>query len=131
MGTRTEHAPGAFSWVDLTTNDSEEAKSFYGSLFGWEFEDNEIPGGGVYSMCTLGGDTVAAIYQADGQTPHWNSYVTVAEADEVAGQAKVLGGSVVEGPFDVMEAGRMAVIQDPTGAALCVWQPNQSIGATR
>ena len=38
---------------------------------------------------------------------------------------------MVEEPFDVMEAGRMALFEDPTGAALCVWQPNQSIGATR
>jgi len=131
MGTRTEHAPGAFSWVDLTTDDSEAAKSFYGSLFGWKFEDNEIPGGGVYSMCRLGGDTVAAIYQADGQTSHWNSYVTVAGVDDTATRVEALGGTLTQKPFDVMEAGRMAVVQDPTGATVCIWQPNQSIGATR
>ncbi len=132
MGTRTEHAPGTFSWVDLTTTDSEAAKSFYGALLGWEFEDNEIPGGGVYSVAKVGGESVAAISPSTEKfPPHWNSYVTVAGADDAAARVKELGGIVVEEPFDVMEAGRMAVLQDPTGAALCIWEAGQSIGATR
>ena len=78
MGTRTEHAPGTFSWVDLTTNDGAAAKEFYGALFGWEFEDNEIPGnGGIYTMCKVEADNVAAISPSpDDIPPHWNSYVT-------------------------------------------------------
>lgn len=133
MGTRTEHAPGTFSWVDLTTSDGPGAKGFYGGLFGWEFEDNEIPGGGgVYTMCTVGGESVAAIAPATDQfPPHWNNYVTVASADDATAKAKKLGANVIEEPFDVMEAGRMALFQDPTGAMLCVWEPRDSIGATR
>jgi uncharacterized protein len=130
MGTRTEHAPGTFSWVDLTTKDSDSAKAFYGALFGWEFEDNPIPeeaGGGVYSMCK-----VAAISPTTHDfPPHWNSYVTVASADETAAKAKELGGTAIEEPFDVMEAGRMALLRDPTGAMLCVWEPRDAIGAGR
>ncbi|MDQ4041464.1 MAG: VOC family protein, partial [Actinomycetota bacterium] len=60
MGTRTEYAPGLFSWVDLTNNDPEGAKAFYGGLFGWDFEDTEIPGGGFYTMAKVGGERVAA-----------------------------------------------------------------------
>jgi uncharacterized protein len=133
MGTRTEHAPGTFSWVDLTTNDAAGAKGFYGGLFGWEFEDNEIPGdGGVYSMCKVGGENVAAIAPAtDRFPPHWNNYVTVASADDATAKAKELGANVIEEPFDVMGAGRMALFQDPTGAALCVWEPGDTIGARR
>ncbi len=134
MGTRTEHAPGTFCWVDLTTNDSGAAKSFYGGLLGWEFDDNdnEIPGGGFYSICTVGGDSVAAIAPAtENFPPHWNNYVAVSSADDAAARAKDLGGTAIEEPFGVMEAGRMALLQDPTGAPLCVWQANQSIGATR
>jgi uncharacterized protein len=133
MGTRTGHPPGTFSWVDLTTGDSEAAKDFYGGLFGWQFEDNEIPGdGGNYSMCKLGDDSVAAIAPTTDQIPpHWNSYVTVSSADEAASKAEELGASVSAEPFDVMETGRMAVLQDPTGAALCVWEPRDAIGATR
>jgi predicted enzyme related to lactoylglutathione lyase len=133
MGTRTEHTPGTFSWVDLTTSDASSAKEFYGGLFGWEFEDNEIPGdGGVYTMCKVGGQNVAAISPATDQfPPHWNSYVTVASADDTAAQAKERGANVIEEPFDVMEAGRMALFTDPTGAMLCVWEPRDAIGAQR
>jgi uncharacterized protein len=132
MGKRTEHAPGTFSWVDLTTDDAPAAKDFYGELFGWEYEDNEVPGGGTYTMCKVEGDYVAAIPGSTDQAPpHWNSYVTVASADETAAKAKELGGSLFMEPFDVMEAGRMALIQDPTGAAFCVWEPRDAIGAQR
>jgi uncharacterized protein len=133
MGTRTEHEPGTFSWVDLTTKDGAAAKEFYGALFGWEFEDNEIPGdGGVYSMCKVNGGNVAAISPTTMDIPpHWNSYVTVASADDSAAKAKELGANLIEEPFDVLEAGRMALFQDPTGAALCVWEARDAIGAER
>jgi predicted enzyme related to lactoylglutathione lyase len=132
MGTRTEHAPGTFSWVDLTTSDAAAAKDFYGGLFGWEFEDNEIPGGGVYTMCKVDGEYVAAIPgSTDRARPHWNSYVTVAGADDSAAKAKELGANMIEEPFDVMQAGRMALFEDPTGAAMCIWEPREAIGAGR
>jgi hypothetical protein len=135
MGTRTEHAPGTFSWVDLTTSDAAGAKEFYGGMFGWEPEDNEIPeeaGGGTYTMFKLGGEYVAAIAQeTDEFPPHWNSYVTITSADEASARADELGATLIEQPFDVMEAGRMSVIQDPTGAMLCAWEPRDMLGAGR
>ena len=132
MGTRTEHTPGTFSWVDLTTSDADAAEAFYGRLFGWEFDGRPIPGGGTYTMCKVGGELVCAIPPSTGQAPpHWNSYVTVAGADDVAARAKELGATLIEEPFDVMDAGRMAYLQDPAGAALCIWQPGRTIGAGR
>jgi uncharacterized protein len=137
MGTRTEHTPGTFSWVDLTTGDTDGAKAFYGELLGWEFEDNSIPeeaGGGVYTMCKVQGDNAAAISatrQGDPSPPHWNSYVTVESADAFSTKAGELGATVLMEPFDVMDAGRMAVIADPTGATLAGWEPRESIGAQR
>lgn len=133
MGKRTEHTPGTFSWVDLTTSDAAGAKEFYGSLFGWGFEDSEMPGGGgTYSMCTVDGDYVAAIPPAtDRVPPHWNNYVTVSSADAASAKASELGATVIEQPFDIGEAGRMALLIDPTGAAFCVWEARDAIGATR
>ena len=131
MGKRENYAPGTFCWVDLSTSDANGAKIFYGELFGWEFEDSEIPDGGVYAMCYVQGDVVAAIVQQDEQPGHWNNYVTVMSADETATKAKQLGANVFEEPFDVMDSGRMAVVQDPTGAVLGVWQPRAHIGAQR
>ena len=135
MGERTKHEPGTFSWADLATTDPEGAKGFYGELFAWRADDLEIPGGGVYTMCRLRDKRVAAlsaqqdVEREQGIPPHWNNYVTVASADEAAARAKELGGQVLADAFDVMDAGRMAVLADPTGAVLCVWEPRENIGA--
>jgi uncharacterized protein len=129
MGTRTSHPPGTISWADLTTNDLAAAKEFYGELLAWSFEDMPT-GDGVYSMASLAGGSVAAISEASDQPPHWNVYVTVESADDTARRADEFGGTVLTEPFDVFDAGRMAVLRDPTGAILCVWQPGRNIGAT-
>ena len=131
MGKRQSYEPGTFSWVDLSTPDAEGAKAFYGGLFGWDFRDDEIPGGGVYTMCLREGDEVGAIVEQGAQPAHWNNYVSVASADETAAKAKQLNAAVIEEPFDVMEMGRMAVISDPGGAMLCIWEPRAHIGAAR
>lgn len=131
MGKRESYEPGTFCWLDLSTSDLDGARAFYGELFGWEFEDSEIPGGGVYTMCQLQGDEVAAIVQQDQQPGHWNHYVSVENADETAAKAKQLGAHIFEEPFDVMESGRMAVFADPGGAVLCVWEARDHIGAGR
>ena len=135
MGERTRYEPGTFSWTDLATPDADAAKAFYGALFGWQAEDLPVPGGGYYSMQRLDGKNVAAIApqpqaQRDAGAPSaWQSYVTVASADDAAARAGELGGSVHAPPFDVMDAGRMAVIQDPQGAFFMVWEPKNNIGA--
>ena len=128
MGERTSYAPGAFSWAELATSDADAAKAFYTSVFGWEYEDNPIGDGQVYSMARRDGKDVAALFSSD-QPPHWNCYVTVASADESAARAAEHGGRALADPFDVMDVGRMAVVADPTGAALCLWEPRRHIGA--
>ncbi len=135
MGERTEYAPGTFCWVDLTTTDQDSAKAFYTGLFGWTAQDNPVGDGVYYSMMSVDGKHVCAIapqpqFQRDaGVPPVWNSYVSVQDADATAERAKELGGTVHAPPFDVMQAGRMAVIQDPQGAYFMVWQPREHIGA--
>jgi predicted enzyme related to lactoylglutathione lyase len=128
MGERTSYAPGTFSWAELATSDADGAKAFYTSVFGWDYDDNETGGGPVYSMAQREGKPVAALFASE-QPPHWNCYVTVASADDAAAKAAELGGKVVATAFDVMDAGRMAVIADPQGAALCLWEPRAHIGA--
>src|SRR3712207_4666628 len=129
MGERTSYPPGTFSWAELATSDADAAKAFYTQLFGWEYEDNPVPDDQVYSMARRDGHHVAALFSSD-QPPHWNCYVTVTSADETAQAAKDNGGAVMAEPFDVREVGRMAVIADPAGAALCLWEPRAHIGAT-
>jgi predicted enzyme related to lactoylglutathione lyase len=137
MGERTEYAPGTFCWVELTTTDQDAAKSFYGGLLGWEADDRPVGDGGyVYSMMQIGGQNVAAIAtQPDqqreaGVPPMWNSYISVADADATAARAGELGATVHAPPFDVMDVGRMSVIQDPQGAFFELWQPKAHFGAS-
>ena len=129
MGERTNYAPGTFSWAELSTSDADAAKSFYTSVFGWEYRYNPIPDGSVYSTALRDGKDVAALFKSQ-QPPHWSCYVTVEAADAAAARAAELGATVAAEPFDVMDVGRMAVIIDPVGAALCLWEPKRHIGAT-
>jgi uncharacterized protein len=131
MGERTSHPAGTFSWSDLQTDDLDSAKSFYGSLFGWSYDDIPIGDGAVYSLAKVQGKSVAGlgVRQSEEIPPHWNCYVTVDDADAVAARAGELGANVLAPPFDVFDAGRMSAFADPQGAILSIWQPRQSIGA--
>ena len=131
----TKHLPGTFSWPELATTDQKSAVAFYCALFGWSSDDQPIGPDDKYTLFKLRGLEVGAGYtmrkdeQAMGLPPHWNSYITVENVDESAKKAAALGATVLAPPFDVMDAGRMAVIQDPTGAVFQIWQANRNIGA--
>jgi uncharacterized protein len=131
MAKRSSYPHGTFSWIDLATTDAQAAKAFYARLFGWEYVDMPAGEGMIYSMAQIGGDPVAALAQQDldEAPPHWNSYVTVDDVDGLAPRVAELGGTLVAEPFDVLDAGRMAVLSDPTGAFLCLWQAKDNIGA--
>ncbi len=136
MPKRTSYAEGTPNWVDLQTTDPEAAKAFYGELFGWQFDDQPMPQGPVYSMALKDGESVAAIapqspgMAAQGAPPMWNTYIAVDDVDEAAERAQAAGGQVLMPPFDVMKAGRMTFVADPTGAVIGLWQANEHIGAT-
>ena len=129
------YAPGTFCWVELATTDSAAAKKFYTELFGWTFEDSPIGPDMVYTMLKLEGKDVGALFQMGeemtsmGIPPNWLSYVSVDSADDAAAKAKEAGATLMKEPFDVFTAGRMAVVQDPTGAVFALWQANTHHGA--
>ena len=137
MGKRTSYDPGTFCWVDLGTTNTGDATRFYTGLFEWEAEEIPVGDGQTYTMCRLDGDDVAAIFEQQaeqreqGVPPHWDSYVTVDDAAATATRAKELGGTVMMDAFDVDGLGRMAVLQDPTGAAFALWEPKTKFGAER
>ena len=132
MSERTEYTPGTFNWVDLATSDTEAAKGFYSEVFGWSFEDVPAGDAGVYSLASLREREVAGLFEKgpeqEAVPPHWNCYVAVASVDDTAAKATSLGGTLMVEPFDVMEAGRMAVVQDPGGAVVALWEPRQHPG---
>ncbi len=133
MSEQDRYIAGVPCWVDTTQPDPDAAAAFYGDLFGWELEDSMPPDApGQYFMARLGGGDVAAVSSPMGDAPPsavWNTYVWVDDADATAAKVRDAGGAVYSEPFDVMEAGRMAVFADPGGAVFCVWQPNKHRGA--
>jgi uncharacterized protein len=136
MPERTSYAQGTPNWVDLQTTDQAAAKAFYGGLFGWTYDDQPMGEGAVYSMAKVAGHDVAAIapqspeMAASGAPPVWNTYIAVDSADEAAAKAAAAGGKIAMEPFDVMDAGRMVYVFDPSGAGVALWQANRHIGAT-
>ena len=131
----TEYKPNTFCWPELSTSDTAAAKKFYGDLLGWSFHDEEVGPDAVYTMGLKGDKAVGALYalneemKSQGVPPNWLSYVSVASADETAKKAKTLGGTLIKEPFDVMDVGRMAVIQDPAAAVFAIWQSKKHIGS--
>jgi len=129
-----KHAPGSFCWIELATSDQNAAKSFYNSLFGWAAADMPMGPNDFYTMFKLEGRDAAAAYtlrpeqRSQGVPPNWRLYIAVESADAAAPRAAELGGKVIVEPFDVFDAGRMAVVQDPTGAYFTVWQAKNSTG---
>ncbi len=137
MGKRERYEPGTFSWVDLATTDAEGAKAFYYGLFGWEAEDMPAGERGTYTMLYMNGDDVGGLSEmgadqrAQGIPPYWLSYVSVEDADATVTRARELGGTVHGEAFDVLDAGRLALVKDPAGAMLAAWEPRKHIGASR
>ena len=135
MATITQHAAGTFSWPELASKNTNDAKKFYSALFGWTYDDQDMGENGVYSMILSKGAPVGAMYTqqkeelANGVPPHWNSYVTVENVDASAAKVKQLGGQLMMEPFDVFDLGRMVAVRDPQGAAFCLWQAKKHIGA--
>jgi hypothetical protein len=131
----TRHEPGSHCWSELATSDAAAAKKFYSALFGWEADDTPAGPDMIYTLLRLRGQDVGALYKQDkgeaehGVPPHWNVYVATESADATAARAKELGGKILMEPFEVMEHGRMAIVQDPSGATLCAWQARKHLGA--
>jgi predicted enzyme related to lactoylglutathione lyase len=125
-----KYEPGMFCWIELGTNDAAAAKSFYASVFGWTINDMPIPDGSVYTMLQVDGHDLGALYEKKDARPAWSSYVNVASVDESTQRAQENGAKIITPAFDVMDVGRMSIINDPAGASLCLWQPGKHIGAT-
>jgi uncharacterized protein len=133
MPERDGYIPGVPCWIDTSQPDPEAAARFYSGLFGWEIADVMPPESeGKYLIGRLRGGDVAAVGSVpEGAPPMavWNTYIWVESADQTASKVRDAGGKVLVDPFDVMNAGRMAVFADPEGAAFCVWQAKEHKGA--
>lgn len=134
MSTYFEHAPGTICWTDLGTSDYEHAKIFYSSLFGWTPREVEMGPDSFYAIFEKNGKMTAAVYpqsaeaRAKGVASSWNTYICVSDVDASAASAEKLGATMVVAPRDITTEGRMAYLQDPSGAMIALWQPKKHIG---
>jgi predicted enzyme related to lactoylglutathione lyase len=131
MAERASYAPGTPSWVDLTVPDLAVALTFYGGLFGWEFEDQGEQAG-HYHQALKDGRRVAGIGPNQPGTPpmaFWTTYLTGTDVHAHAAAIASAGGQVRFGPLQVLEAGRMVAGEDPAGAMFAIWEPGEHKGA--
>ena len=131
---------GAPSWAELSTSDEAGALAFYTGLFGWEDQAQPLPaevGGGAYHLAQIGGEMVAGLSRQhpqeaqQGVPPHWNAYLAVDDLDASLKKVESAKGNVLVPAMDVMESGRMAIVTDPTGAPVGLWEAKQHRGFGR
>jgi predicted enzyme related to lactoylglutathione lyase len=130
MPEMSEYQHGVPSWIDMGSHDLGSAVRFYTELLGWEETQVMGPETGTYTMARIRGKDVAALSVAQNPgPPYWTTYVNVDSTDAAVERATQAGGTLLFGPMDVMAAGRMAIVQDTTGAAIALWQPSEHRGA--
>lgn len=127
--TQTRPQPGAPIWLELTTEDPEAVQDFYRGVFGWRFSEPDADLGGYISIeaggTSVGGLTSSVGMQCpeDGEIPNsWDVYLAVNNADAAVEQAVSSGARLLTGPHDAGDAGRFAMVLDPAGAPIGLWQ---------
>ena len=134
----TRYPQGAFSWVDLSSTDAAASQTFLTELMGWDALEISLGEAAheFYTMLSLEGANVAGMSQhspemMEQQIPSvWNSYITVLDLDAFIPRITELGGTIVAGPIDIFDSGRMLMLIDPSGAYVSLWQPRSHIGAS-
>lgn len=118
-------------WVDLSTSDASAARDFYAKLFGWKVEVNPDPQYGGYALAKIGGKDVAGIgpKQMAEQPSAWMVYIGTPDVEDTVKKAQAAGGNVIVAPMSVGDQGKMAIIQDPSGGVIGVWQSQAMTGA--
>lgn len=120
---------GAPCWIDLFTSDPAGATAFYGGLLGWSPAPPD-PRFGGYFVFTLGDRAVAGCMRNDGQggPDAWSVYLSSDDAERTAADAAAHGAAVHVPAMQVAEHGVMALISDPGGAAVGIWQAGSMAG---
>ena len=111
-----EHQHHAIDYIEITVNEVQEAKQFYASAFGWNFNDYGPDYAGIQGPeREVGG-------LAKGETAHGGPLVVLySEALEKSLAAVTeAGGTIVKEPFD-FPGGRRFHFADPSGNELAVW----------
>ena len=118
--------PGTVAWHDLTVSDVRAVATFYRDVLGMTLEP--VPMGGYWDFNLVprsGGDPVAGVCHARGPNaglpPHWLAYFVVDDLEGSLAACRAHGGSVLSGPSRA-GAGAVAVVEDPAGAVVALWE---------
>jgi predicted enzyme related to lactoylglutathione lyase len=122
--------PGSPCWAEIGTSDPQDAQRFYGGLFGWTAEAEPNPEAGGYTIMSLDGSPSAAVSPLmDPRQPvRWLISISTTDLDASTQAAQKAGAQLWTGPMDVLDAGRWALLSDPTGAAFSLWQAKDFAG---
>lgn len=117
---------GQFCWNELATTNVKAAKDFYGKVFGWEFTDHDI-GEMTYTMIKMNGKENGGIWAIPKDKekdipPHWMAYILVHDLEASLTKAKNEGATIVKPTTQAGDFGYFAIITDPTGAHIALWQ---------
>ena len=115
-----------FVHLELSTSDVAAAKAFYSGLFGWEFIDNDMGGGMIYSTFKPSSGPGGGLFSMPGMPTFWLAYVGVEDINVSTDQAKSLGATIHRGPQEIPNVGWMTILVDPTGATIALFQPHAS-----
>ena len=126
MSERHAYPAGVPCWTDVLVPDPAAVEDFYGDVFGWDFTDPTENG---YRVARIRGLDVAGLGQVQAAMPSWNTYIRVESVEAASERAAEDGGTVLIAPFDVLPAGRIAVIADPTQAVFALWEAVDREGA--
>ena len=120
-------ANNPFTYLELHTTDPARAKSFYSELFGWQTKDTPIPHIGAYTEIQTGEGPGAGLMKQmePGARSAWLAYVKVPKLDESVQRAQKLGARVQVARTEIPDVGFFAVLEDPTGARIAVFEPKQ------
>jgi hypothetical protein len=130
MPVRTENRLGEPCWIDLMTSDPARSIAFYAELLGWRAIDTGS-GSGRYTMFFHGDAAIAGLTAQDlssGNRDFWTTYLAIENVDETVRAATDAGAVVLAPPQTVGDQGRLAVLTDPAGAAVGVWQAGSHRG---
>ena len=111
-----------FVHLELATQDVAKAKEFYGKLFGWSFQDNNMGEGMVYTMFKPDSGPGGGLFSMPGAPTAWTAYVGVDDIRASTAEAKSLGAHILRDVTEVPGHGSMSILVDPTGATIALWQ---------
>lgn len=127
----TDTAPaGEPCWVDLFSSDITRSRDFYTRLFGWTAEEPAEEFGGYFNFRRNGVRIAGCMgnQPGSGSPDVWSVYLASSDAAKTVEASAANGGSTVVEAMQVADLGTMAVLTDPGGAGIGVWQPGTHKG---